>query len=244
MVVVKTEHSNMVNITWTVSTLTYAFDCLGWDTILVCSENAVNTANDTTGVTYNGVAMTEIWRLWRPAQSREITMWGLHSPASGSNNVVITRTTSSSLRLTGASIAFSWTDTWKAIPTAEDDYAKTLSNTSTSISITLANEADCAVYAVWVFGSWSQSASTWATLLSSVDIVSDFEASTFPATANYTIWASATSWGNAFIAVAITGVSIPAWPANLKTYNTNVLANIKTINTNTIANVKSLNTNT
>jgi hypothetical protein len=34
-----------------------------------------------------------------------------------------------------------------------------------------------------------------------------------------------------------------AGPANLKTYNTNVLANIKSINTNLIANIKSLNTN-
>ena len=32
-------------------------------------------------------------------------------------------------------------------------------------------------------------------------------------------------------------------PANLKSYNTNVLANIKSINTNLIANVKSLDTN-
>jgi hypothetical protein len=32
-------------------------------------------------------------------------------------------------------------------------------------------------------------------------------------------------------------------PANLKSYNTNVIANIKSINTNLIANVKSLNTN-
>lgn len=32
-------------------------------------------------------------------------------------------------------------------------------------------------------------------------------------------------------------------PANLKSYNTNVIANIKSINTNPIANVKSLNTN-
>lgn len=37
--------------------------------------------------------------------------------------------------------------------------------------------------------------------------------------------------------------TLPAGPANLKSYNTNVKANIKSINTNLIANVKSLNTN-
>lgn len=37
--------------------------------------------------------------------------------------------------------------------------------------------------------------------------------------------------------------TLPAGPANLKSYNTNLKANIKTINTNPIANVKSLDTN-
>ena len=37
--------------------------------------------------------------------------------------------------------------------------------------------------------------------------------------------------------------AVASGPANLKTYNTNVVANIKTINTNVIANVKTLNTN-
>jgi hypothetical protein len=41
----------------------------------------------------------------------------------------------------------------------------------------------------------------------------------------------------------IYGNALVVGPANIKTYNTNLLANIKTINTNAISNVKSLNTN-
>lgn len=67
-------------------------------------------------------------------------------------------------------------------------------------------------------------------------------------TGNYTTTTDTSTWAHPSgagdtLRLSMEVVTSAAGPANLKSYNINVLANIKSINTNLIANVKSLNTN-
>lgn len=71
-----------------VTSITFAHTCTGSDRMLFVAT-ANNTGANITGVTYNGVAMTQISTINNSAPSK-MYFWYLIAPASGSNNVVVT----------------------------------------------------------------------------------------------------------------------------------------------------------
>lgn len=88
-----------------VTSITFAHTCSGSNRILfVCTAN--NVGVNVTGVTYNGVAMTNIGGAlsnWAPSKSY---LWYLIAPATGSNNVVVSLSASASVIAMAAS--YTW----------------------------------------------------------------------------------------------------------------------------------------
>src|SRR5205809_294622 len=74
----------LTNVTTTHS---YAHTCAGSDRLLLVAVLIGATADDVTGVTYNGVAMTRVGTI---ADSlRRVYLYELVGPASGTHNVVV-----------------------------------------------------------------------------------------------------------------------------------------------------------
>lgn len=75
------------------TSLTYAHTCSGSQRILRVGVNLYNPGtDDLTGVTYAGVAMTQIGKVSNASGSGQITyMYELVNPASGSNNIIISK---------------------------------------------------------------------------------------------------------------------------------------------------------
>ena len=80
------------------TTATVSHTCTGSDRILFVQAISNDDGDTVTGVTYNGVAMTKIGSSVGvpPAGSSSnfLSMWYLIAPATGANNVVVTRSTS------------------------------------------------------------------------------------------------------------------------------------------------------
>src|ERR1051325_2070597 len=75
------------------NTLTVAHTCSGSDRVLIVftQRGGGNTCN---GVTYNGVAMTLVGTINTSSGFRQIKVWKLIGPDSGTNNIVATYNTS------------------------------------------------------------------------------------------------------------------------------------------------------
>lgn len=76
------------------TSLTFAFDCTGADILWVgiVGDLVIGGADDITGVTYNGVAMTAATKYVGPNAQRMTYLRYLVAPASGSHNVVVSCT--------------------------------------------------------------------------------------------------------------------------------------------------------
>ena len=83
------------------TSLTYAFDNVAGDLLSVGVRNLA--ADGTPTVTYNGVSMTQVNRVTFAGGAVALTTFILSSPATGSNNVVVTQTGTSYLYSTPAS---------------------------------------------------------------------------------------------------------------------------------------------
>ena len=218
-----------------------AIDCTGTNTVLVVwVQTTTGPGELITGVTYNGIAMTQgIKQLLSGNTTYYSYLYYLVNPSSGSNNVVASF---SSAESSGQLIARCYTDAG-----TPDVFASNTAGSGSPASVNITTLVDNA----WVVGgigvfSGNKITASSGTVMSRGDNVSfcdtaDSNGAKSPAGA-YTL--SGTHGGGNWTVVAM---SIPPYsasgPANLKSYNTNVKANIKSIDTNLIANVKSLDTN-
>lgn len=91
--------------TATATSLTFAHTCSGGNRFLTVavSNNTADNTDYITGVTYGGVSMTQINSFRSPGQGGH-ELYGLIAPATGSNNVVISA--SSSVPLYGAAASY------------------------------------------------------------------------------------------------------------------------------------------
>jgi len=197
MATARTAHKVVTTATGT--TNSSSFDCNGATTLIVMCEDATNTAGNTTGVTYNGVAMTEMGRTAAPSQSRQITMWGLHNPASGANTLTATRTSSAVARFTVSAIGISGTDTSVAVTTN----VQSISQTAATHTFNFTNTADDYVFCFGKFTSGGQAASTGSTLLSTYDIISDFESNPVPGGTNQSMTVTCTNAASCLLGAVI-----------------------------------------
>lgn len=84
------------------TSLTYSHTCSGTDRILFVSVGLNTNGDNVTGVTYNGVAMTQIATATANASNRSY-LYYLINPATGSNNVVVSLGSASNVYSSSAS---------------------------------------------------------------------------------------------------------------------------------------------
>jgi hypothetical protein len=84
------------------TSVSFAHTCTGSDRFLVVGIKLYGD-NDITGVTYNGVAMSHIATALMLSEGNRAVLYGLTAPATGANNVVISRTSSNHIVATAAS---------------------------------------------------------------------------------------------------------------------------------------------
>ncbi len=226
------------------SSLTFSHTCTGSNLFLVV---AVFDSNDTvTGVTYAGSAMTKAWVSTGLGES----FWYKIAPASGANNVIVTK--SAGTASVGA-VASSYTGCNQS---AIDSKAGNTANQTASpqtVSTTVVG-SDC-----WTIGFSSYNNGTGGTATtvdktrrvtqdwngSSNDdglIIADSNAIVGTGSQGITYTRHGTTQNYQSNTLSIGG-AVASGPANLKSLDTNVKANIKSYNTNLLANIKSIDTN-
>lgn len=231
------------------TSLTISHTCGGSATYLLVF--VADWQGDTvTGVTYNGVAMTQLCKETRTPDSGslEIYWYGLGSPATGANNVVISRSGTVAwinggvISLTGSSTTTSPVDATATEPGAAGQSTDTLSITTVA--------DNTAVFIAGVADNGGIAASTNSTeLLSSAglplgnDATIVMRSTTFPKTpagaATYSMSFNANS-GHCMVAVSI--APPVSGPATLESWDTVAKANIETMDTVSLANIESWNT--
>lgn len=118
-----------------VTSITFAHTCTGSDRILFVAT-ANNGGVNVTGVTYNGVAMTNIgWALSNNAPSKSY-LWYLIAPATGANNVIVSLSWSASVIAKVASY------TWVKQSAQPDAFSLWWPTTTTSYSQSVTTIAD------------------------------------------------------------------------------------------------------
>lgn len=152
-------------------THTFAHTCTGSNLYLVVYAYDVSVGDTVTGVTYNGVAMTQLAKAPRGADNRYIYIYGLVAPdTGGAYNVVITRTGTTSVLMGGAT---SYTGVNQSVPTDGTDTDNGTASTLTSTIVTTV--ANCAITGACIYSSGSQAAGTDTVVLSANDIFSALE---------------------------------------------------------------------
>lgn len=92
------------------TTRSWNHTCSGNNRYLFVATGGTTVSDVVTGVTYNLVAMTKLGVILPPS-GRYLTLWGLANPASGSNQVVATA--SSSILLAGMSASYTGADAFE-----------------------------------------------------------------------------------------------------------------------------------
>ena len=204
--------SGYLNFTATSGTLSYT--CSGSDRILLVFTNNEAGADDITGVTYNGVALTQLGTGVIRSGSVTLRTWYLIAPATGANNIVVSRSTSA--------------DTWCLVvsytgvsQTGFPDASATFQDSTSPMTGTLTTIADNAIAVMVGSGTQTQTASTGATFVlnNTSGAYQLYESTTFPITpaGSYSM-----SFTQADAAVAISMVSLA--PPSSATSGKNFLA--------------------
>lgn len=160
------------------TSFTYAHTCAGDDRYLfVYVFDATTSEASVTGVTYNGVSMTKLVSARRGDSDRYIHIFGLVAPATGANNVVVSRTGTTSVMRSGA-VSYTGVDQTNPVndtetytsPTPADDLQLSISPTTTV--------DNCIITAMSCFtsgGAGLQSAVSGCVQISNSDINNNWE---------------------------------------------------------------------
>lgn len=216
---------------------TRSFAISGSDRYLLVG--VLDVAGDTvTGVTYGGVSMTQLGKT-NAATSRYIYLYGLANPTTGTNDIVASRSSGTSVFGYGAVNLSGATQT-----TSPVDASATQNGTGTTVSVDLTTVADNT--AVIVMSSTLNGGLAVSTNLTEVCADAAFDVSligrstTFPKTPagvqTYGV-TSGSSDNKGIVAVSISPVA--AATSHIKSADGILLANIKSMDGITIAHVKS-----
>ena len=129
----------------TVTTVTFAQTCTGSNLVLFV-EAYSTTGDDVTGITYNSVAMTQLAKISKNGSAEKLYLYYLIAPATGSNNVVVTRSGTGGF-LHGAAASFTGA-LQSGIPDSTNQAAQTVAATSQIIATTTVLD-NC-----WLVGAW------------------------------------------------------------------------------------------
>lgn len=129
--------------------VTFSHTCTGSDLILLVGIDDVKTAgaDNVTGVTYNGVAMTKIATQTHAgdAEAGTKTLWYLAAPATGSNTVSISNNNTPTIR----AAAVSYTGC-KQTGIPDNSTSSDETSTSTSYALTLTPSASNCWMVMWM----------------------------------------------------------------------------------------------
>jgi len=220
-----------------VTSITYAFNNSAGNFL---SVGVLTTASQTiSGVTYNSVALTKIGGIptWGN-QPLKIELWGLSSPATGSNNIVVS---ASSGPIYSTAMSHSGTAT-----TGQPDSFNTGFNASNVASLAVSTtvvSSNC-----WLIGlacgdnGNNPSAGSGTTLRST--IATDAYIALFDS--NGTVGTGSQTLNFAFSpnqhpGAIVASIKPPGSSSSIKTINGLALASVKTLNGLAIASVKTLN---
>lgn len=221
------------------TSLTFAHTCTGTNLILFVGVNGHTASNLITGVTYNGVAMTQIASspIQVPAD-RYINLWYLIAPATGAHNVVISA--SGSAYIAGAAV--SYTGVIQTSPIDVDGSNTVASANTLSKSLTTTVDNDWAIM-IGVAGGGVRYAGLGTILR--IDGGSGTNWGLFDSGINLSPTGSKTlkfDWTASAIGGGIIMAAFkPAPTSNIKTINGLAYASIKTVNGFAIASVKTFN---
>jgi len=221
----------------TSTSLTYAHTTSGDNRILFVSVLLAGEHSDyLTGVTYGGVAMTQVGKVIN-ANTGSTYLYVLFNPAVGANNIVV----NSSASVAIYSQAESFTGARQSVLDGSNTSAVT---NVTSITLSIITTADnCWCISCPGAKNQAPTASTGITTRGqATPRIGDSNSAKTPAGSYSMTWVDGVT-DNINMVMASFAPFIESGPSNLKSLNTNLKANIKTINGNPIANVKSLNTN-
>jgi hypothetical protein len=118
------------------SSLSWNHTCTGDDRFLVVFGFIQNASQLITGITYNSVALTLLDSQKNGTDGEYVTLWYLNNPASGTNSIVMTA--SSSTFIQGRSASYNGVNQSTAIDTS----AKNQANSVTTISVTPTSTVD------------------------------------------------------------------------------------------------------
>lgn len=201
----------------------------------------VKSASDTTtvdSVTYNAVSMTEGVIKSDPTAGARAGLWYLDSPATGSNNVVITMSGTSQI----ISGAVSFTGTSGSIGATA---SATGTSDTPSVSVTTTEDDSWVIDCVGGDGDTFTGTGTGQTVRwDSTDSRysrGSTEVDTTPSsvTMSHTMSAGTANWTTVCMEILVESA---AGPANLKTWNTVAAASVKTGDTVAIASIKTIDT--
>ncbi len=119
-----------------VSSYTYSHTCTGSNLCLIVAVYD-RSGDTTTGVTYNGVAMSQLKKATVPTQGFEVYLYGLINPATGAHNVVISRSGSTST-ITGLSVSYTGVKQ-SGLPDASASGTATTQTITTSLTTVAGN---------------------------------------------------------------------------------------------------------
>lgn len=122
------------------TSLTFSHTTSGTDRILfVMGSDKASSATVVTGVTYNGVAMTQVNTLDGAAgqNDRAITLWYLINPASGANDVVVSASESVTLRF--SAVSYTGAEQANQPDGSDTSVGSTVTSISTDITTTDSN---------------------------------------------------------------------------------------------------------
>jgi len=145
------------NITTSSTSHTQSHTCTGSDLVLLVGISVYDSPYDVvTGVTYNGVAMTQIGKRFRSG-GRGVYLYILTSPATGTNTISIA--TSSSVRVGINSTSFTG-----CAQTSQPEVSSTQETASTTKTMTLSVSTDQSVIVGAEFTNRTSTAGTNTTL--------------------------------------------------------------------------------
>jgi len=224
--------------TGTITTLTWSHTVSGSDRIIFSTGRASNTGNDMTA-TYNGVSMTKTATV--AGTNDRIFLFTLHAPATGANNLVLTKPSFAAGQMDGSSASYTGA---KQTSTVDSSGTATATSASCSVSTTVV-ASNC-----WLVGgvrtnAGGVSSDGSGTTTRSGAFIGDTSSQTCISDSNGNVSTGSQSlnWtlpeSNNWYAVVASFETAPASNlANLKTLDGIAKANIKTINGVAIASIK------
>lgn len=172
MAITRDSHTALTASSSGATSYTFSHTVSGSDTYLVVPVYEQGSGDTVSTVTFNGAAASFLGKAKRNTADRNVYLYGLVAPDSGTHDVVVSRSGSSLAIFAGAT---SYNGVDQSTPT---DGVDTDSGNSTSVTSNITTTVDdCVFTGITVFSGGTPTAGTGAVRMSFYDITAAFESS-------------------------------------------------------------------